>query len=244
MTPKNPWLTCYQPNPEARLRLFCFPYAGAGVSVFRTWCKLLPEYLELCAIQLPGRESRFREPLYTEIEPLIQDLAPVLPLDLPFVFFGHSLGALICFELTRQLRHLDQPLPLHLFVSGRVAPHKPLPNPPIHQLPDAEFLAALQQKGGTPEAVLQNAELMQLFLPILRADLEINETYSYSPQPPLACPISALCGLQDAEASREDMEAWQEQTCNKFTLHLFPGDHFFIKREQRKIVKLISEQLS
>lgn len=237
MVIKTPWLTIPQPNPQARLRLFCFPYAGAGSSVFRTWCNLLSEDMELCAIQLPGRETRLREPLFTQLQPLIENLAPVLPLNLPFAFFGHSLGALISFELTRQLRRLDQPLPLHLFVSGRVAPQKPLPNPPIHQLPLAEFKAELRKKGGTPEAVLQNAELMELFLPILRADLEINDAYCYSPEAPLACPISAFCGLQDEEASREHMEAWQEQTCKEFTLHLFPGDHFFFKREQRKVIE-------
>lgn len=245
MTAKNPWSICSRPNPKARLRLFCFPYSGAGASIFRTWANLLPSDIEVCSIQLPGRESRIREPLFTSLLPLIHTMTPALlpHLDLPFAFFGHSVGALISFELARELRRLNYPSPLHLFISGRHAPHIPDPDPPIYQLPDTQFLEELRRFNGTPEAVLQNAELMQLLLPIVRADLAINETYVYTCEAPLDCSISAFGGLQDKKASRNHLAAWSDQTNSTFTLRMFPGDHFFLKSHHTECLDAISQDL-
>ncbi len=245
-TNSNFWLTCPRPNPQARLRLFGFPYAGAGASIFRTWQnELLPD-VEVCAVQLPGRETRLRESPFTHVSPLIETLAQVLPpyLDLPFAFFGHSMGALVSFELARQLRRQKVPSPLHLFVSGRRAPQVPNPYSPIHQLPDAAFVEELRRYNGTSQVVLQNSELRSLFLPILRADLAVNETYVYMPEAPLDCSISAFGGLQDGEASRKELAAWRDQTSRTFTLRMFPGDHFFLKRERDALLRVISQDLS
>jgi medium-chain acyl-[acyl-carrier-protein] hydrolase len=131
-TLNDAWVLCPKPNPQARLRLFCFPYAGGGASRFRLWPDFLPPEVEVCAIQYPGREARLGESPFTQLSPLVQTLASALRLylNLPFVFFGHSLGALACFELARQLRRQGQPEPLHLFVSGRRAPQVPNPDPP------------------------------------------------------------------------------------------------------------------
>lgn len=245
-TPKpNPWIVYPRPNPQARLRLFCFPYAGGGASIYRLWPNDLPAAVEVCAIQPPGRETRMREKPFTHVAPLAQALAPILRpyLDRPFAFFGYSLGSLVGFELARELRRQGDAQPLHLFVGGRRAPQTPDPEPPIHDLPEAEFLVELRRLSGTPEAVLQNAELMQLLQPLLRADFAVNETYVFTEDPPLDCPISAYGGLEDAEASREDLAAWREQTRGSFKLQMFPGGHFFLNSDRAMLLRAISEDL-
>lgn len=241
----TPWIIYSKPNPKAYLRLFCFPYAGAGASIFRTWPAQLPPDIEVCSVQLPGQESRLKEPLFTDLVPLIHALTPALlpHLDLPFVFFGHSVGALISFEVARQLRRLQHSNPLHLFISGRCAPQLPALDPPIHQLPNAEFLEELRRYNGTPGNVLQNVELMNFFLPILRAALAINETYVYAPEAPLDCSFSVFGGLQDGKVSRDSLAAWRDQTYGTFTLRMFPGDHFFLRSQQGTLLQAISDDL-
>lgn len=246
MVTTNCWLTCPKPNPQAHLRLFCFPYAGAGASAFRSWVdKLSLLNVEVCAVQLPGRETRLRESPFTRISPLVEALARVLLpyLDLPFAFFGHSMGALVSFELARQLRRQQSPSPLHLFVSSRRAPQLPNPYSSIHHLPDAAFIKELYRYNGTPQAVLEDPELRLLFLPLLRADLAVNETHVYTPEAPLNCSISAFGGLEDREASRNELDAWRVQTSKTFTLRMFPGDHFFLKKERDALLQVISQDL-
>lgn len=241
----NSWLTCLRPKPQATLRLFCCHYAGGGALSFRSWSDSLPLAVEVCAIELPGRGSRLMERPFTRLEPLIQELTPVLLpyLNKPFAFFGHSMGALVSFELARILRKEYGLSPVHLFVSGRRAPQVPDPDPPIHTLPEREFLDELRRYNGTPESVLENAELMQLFLPTLRADFAVLETYVYTPEPLLDCPITAFGGLEDWKASCDDLEAWREQTNAEFSLQMFPGDHFFIHSAQPLLLQLLSRRL-
>lgn len=224
------WLAYREPNPRARLRVFCFPYAGGGASIYRGWAASLPADHEVCPVQLPGRESRLREQPFTHLGPMVQALADALPpcFDLPFVFFGHSMGALIAFELARELRRRGGSLPLHLFVSGRRAPQLPVREAPIHGLPEPEFIVKLRELNGTPEEVLQHAELMRLLLPILRADFAVNETYEYAPAESFDFGISAFGGLGDEEVTREHLEAWREQARGRFRLRMLPGDHFFL----------------
>lgn len=241
----NAWVLCPRPNPQARLRLFCFPYAGGAASAFYTWLDDLPGGVEICPIQLPGRESRLGEPPFTRLEPLLDALVLAIQpyLDKPFAFFGHSMGATISFELACQLRAQGASTPVHLFISGSRAPHTPDPDPPIHHLPDAELVEELRRFNGTPEAVLQNAELMHLLLPILRADLTLHETYRYVPGEPLDCPISAFGGLEDEEVSHDDLAAWRDQTCGTFTLRMFPGDHFFLRSARTLLLQAVSQDL-
>ena len=196
-------------------------------------------------MQLPGRENRLRDLPFGRLSPLVQVLEQALRpyLDKPFFFFGHSMGSLVSFELARQLRRQKAPEPLHLFVSGRAAPQIPHQDPPIHQLADAAFVEALRRYNGTPEAVLQNRELMDLFLPLLRADFAVNETYVYTPEAALNCPISAFGGLQDTEVSREDLAGWRNQTNSTFTLRMFSGDHFFLNRDHSALLQFISQKV-
>ena len=241
----NAWVIFPKPNPQARLRLFCFPYAGGGASIFRPWPSDLPAGIEVCAIQLPGRENRLREQAFTHLTPLVETLAQVLRpyLTLPFAFFGHSMGTLIGFELAREFRRQRLPSPLHLLVSGRRAPQLLDDEPPIHDLPEPEFVAELRRLSGTPEAVLQNAELMQLLIPVLRSDFAINETYTYTPEEPLGCPISAFGGTEDEETTQEDLAAWREQTRVSFRLQMFPGDHFFLNSIRTPFIQALAQDL-
>jgi medium-chain acyl-[acyl-carrier-protein] hydrolase len=244
-TALDSWIAYRMPSPQARLRLFCFPYAGGGASIFRAWPEGLPADVEVCPVQLPGRGTRLMEPPFTRLPPLIQALAQaLLPLlDKPFAFFGHSLGALVSFELARQLRRQHAVQPVCLFISADRAPQIPNRDPPIHSLPEGEFLVELRRLNGTPREVFEDEELMQIMLPLLRADFAVYETYGYSTEPPLNCPISAFGGLQDLRVSRGDLEAWRDQTSVAFSLRMFPGDHFFLNTTQPSLLAALSEEL-
>ncbi|MEM9903516.1 MAG: thioesterase II family protein [Cyanobacteria bacterium P01_D01_bin.44] len=246
LTPSNSWVTCPRPKPQANLRLFCFPYAGGGaLSCFRDWPKQLPPTIEVCTIELPGRGMRLNEPPFTQLTLLAEGIAQsLLPyLNKPFVFFGHSMGGLTSFEVARFLRRSHSRSPIHLFVSGRRAPQIPDSAPPIHTLPDADFIEELRRLNGTPEAVLANRELMQLLLPALRADFTVLETYVYQPESPLNCPITAFGGLQDPDVSCEMLEAWQKQTSAAFSTRMFLGDHFFMHTAQSPLLQSLEQIL-
>jgi surfactin synthase thioesterase subunit len=226
---RDEWFAVYRPVRSPALRLFCFPFAGSGALVYRDWPKHLPPEIEVCAVQLPGREGRFKERPYTHLSGLVQDLAGMFAphSQLPYAFFGHSMGSLVAFELAREMRRRGLPGPELLMVSGHRAPQRPDPEPPIHGLPEHEFLDEIRQLNGTPEAVLKNPELLQLVIPVLRADFEVCETYAYEEETPLACPIVAFGGTEDADVPQEDVAAWSHQTTGPFTLRMFPGGHFY-----------------
>ncbi|HEU0299177.1 MAG TPA: thioesterase II family protein [Longimicrobium sp.] len=247
MKPPSPdrWIVRPRPSPRARLRLFCLPHAGGGASAFRGWADALPPEVEVCPVQLPGRENRVAEPAFDRVPPLAQALADAVEplLSLPFALFGHSNGALIGFELARALRARGRPGPVHLFASGRRAPDLPSGRPPTHHLPDAEFLAELQELGGIPPQVLEHPELMAVLLPTLRADVAIHETYEFREQPPLPCPVTAYGGLTDPKVSREQLQAWGRHTGGPFTMRLFPGGHFYLQEERTAVLRVLSADL-
>jgi len=248
MTHKTPlWLGGLD-NPQARMRLFCFPAAGGGTLAYRNWSGQLPSHVELRPVKLPGREARIGEACFQEALPLARALASGLGLylDRPFAFFGHSMGALLAFELARELRRRRGPMPLCLMVSGCSAPRIPLAREFFHTLPDIELIDKLRTyyAGGTPEAVLQEEELMALFLPVIRADFAVTNAYIYSPEPLLDCPIHAFGGKTEHEFSEADLEAWREETTGSFSLELFPGGHFYLDEPSRPaLLRRISEVL-
>ena len=241
----NSWVVIPRPAPSARLRLFCFPYAGGGASIYYPWPRGLPPEVELCSVQLPGRESRLSEKPFSNVLELVDRMAEALTpwMDRPFAFFGHSNGALMAFELARRLRRDGRRGPVHLFVSGRPAPHVAIEEPPIHDLPEPEFLQALRRFKGTPEEVLQNAEIMELISPVLRADFAMSETYVYQPDRPLAVPLSAYGGRTDDEVPEEQVAAWREHTTADFRQVMFPGDHFFINGDRDRVLAELSREL-
>jgi medium-chain acyl-[acyl-carrier-protein] hydrolase len=245
LCPPTPWLVCPRPDPRAALRLFCFSHAGGGTAAYRRWADVLPAGVEVCLVQMPGRESRFREPPYTSMASLVRAVAGALAphLGRPFALYGHSLGSLVAFELARELRRRAAPGPVHLFVSGRGAPQVRSGRAPIHQLPDAAFLEELRQLGGTPREVLDNDALMQVFLPVLRADYTIAETYACTPEPPLDCPLSAFGGLDDTAWPAASLEGWREQTRAAFRLRMFPGGHFFTRTSEPHFLAALAEEL-
>ncbi len=235
-----------RPGPAARVRLFCFPFSGGGSSAYRGWAEALPG-VEVTTVVPPGRESRLREPAFTRMDPLVaaltEALAPTLD-DRPFAFFGHSLGAYVALEVTHALRRAGAPLPRRFFASGCPSPDRRVSRPPIHALPDRAFIEALRRYGGTPEEVLAHEELMELLMPVLRADLEVYETYRGSPEPPLDLPISALAGRDDDRATPDEVEGWRTRTTQGFTIRLFPGRHFFVHGERERVLAAVREDLA
>lgn len=240
------WITRPQPHRRARCRLFCLPYAGGGSSLFRSWPAHLPPTIEICAVELPGRGGRLQEPPFTQLAHLLEAMVPaLLPyLDKPFALFGHSMGALISFELARHLRRAYDLRPICLFVSGCRAPQMTAAHPPLHVLPEAKFMAELRRLDGTPEPVLQHGELMQLLLPLLRADFTLYETYTYDDEAPFECPISAFGGAQDPLVSRHSLAAWRDQTQGAFKLRILPGDHFFLNSACACLLQAITADLT
>lgn len=243
--PRNPWIAHARPNREGRLRLFCFPYAGGSAAIYRAWADRLPPEVEVLPVELPGRASRFREPLLKSIPEVVEKAAEaLLPLfDRPVALFGHSMGAVIAFEMARYLRRHERAAPRWLFVSGRRAPHLPELDEPMWDLPDEEFMVRLRDLNGTPEEALQHPELMQMMQPLLRADFQVVETYELTPEEPLSCPVSALGGLADEDVSREDLAAWSRHTTGPFSLRMFQGDHFFLNKVQSQLLQAVAQDL-
>jgi medium-chain acyl-[acyl-carrier-protein] hydrolase len=241
----NPWVVIPRPNPSARLRLFCFPYAGGGASIYAPWTRLLPPWVEVVAAQLPGRESRVGEKPISDMGELVPALARALvPLmDRPFAFFGHSNGGLMAFELARLLRREGRPAPLYLFVSGRPAPQLALKGPVVHLLAEDEFRDTLRRFNGTPAEVLANEEIMELITPMLRADFALGETYRYTPEPPLDIPITSYGGQGDEEVETETVEAWDAQTSGAFRVMMLSGGHFFINENRDQVVGDVTREL-
>ena len=243
---KTPWLVRTKVNPEAALRLFCFPYAGGGATIFHSWPAKLPSHLEILSVQPPGRQGRWREEAFTRVRPMVESIRQaLLPLlDKPFVFFGHSLGSVVCYELARLLRSKQDPLPQQLYLSGHRAPQLDEVRPPTFHLSDSKFRQELHRLNGTPQEVLQNPELLELMLPLLRADFEAAETYQFEPGRPLEIPFSVFGGLRDEDVPRQDLEPWSEHTRASFRLRMLPGNHFFLHSDEDDLLRLLSQDLS
>jgi medium-chain acyl-[acyl-carrier-protein] hydrolase len=242
----SPWFKLHDKPRQNAVRLFCFHYAGGAASVFRDWPHLLSRYIDLIAVQLPGREWRFGEAPFRRMEPLISELADQITPQLceRYAFFGHSMGALVSFELLREIQRRKLHPPVLYFPAGRRAPQIPDDDPPIHHLPDHEFLSELLEHHDDRRALLMsNTALRTTLLPVMRADVELCETYHYRHSPPLNCTIFAFGGMHDSDVSEQDIKSWKEQTTATFRHFLFPGDHFFIETATANILQFMCRTL-
>jgi len=238
------WVQVSRPQSTVRLRLICLPFAGGGASRYRDWPAHLPDDVEVVSVQLPARGNRFDELPIESMEqltgPLLDGLASHL--DAPFALFGHSMGALIAFELVRRMRPTGV-APVHLFASGCRAPHLPSRSN-WHTLPDREFLAAIGKLGGIPPELLVERQFLDALLPALRSDCTLAETYVVSKQARLSCPVSVFGGLGDKEVLPEDVRAWSRHTTGPFRVHLLPGDHFFVNSARLDLLLLVVCELA
>jgi medium-chain acyl-[acyl-carrier-protein] hydrolase len=249
MTPRedsgSAWFVRPTPRRSARLDLYCFPYAGGNSAIFRGWAEHLQNEVELHVAQLPGREQRLREAPLESMPTVVERLGSVLA-DGPgrrYALFGHSMGALLAFELVRWLRRADYPLPELLIASGCPAPHLIRADAPIHGLPDDEFLRRVARRGGIPREVFEHPELRSLALHPLRADFTMFETYEYRREAPLRVPIVAFGADEDTSATISAVRAWETHTLVRFRHHRFTGDHFFLLRDRRRLVEAIASEL-
>lgn len=235
-----------RPRSEpAALRLFCFPYAGGGASIYRTFGLNMPGKIEIVPVQPPGRENRLGEKPFKRAGDLLdlleEEIQPLL--DRPFAFFGYSLGATIAFELALRLDQRHGKTPRHVMVAARQPPHLESRRSPLHQLPDAEFVAALRDLEGTPAEVLDHPELLELLMPLLRADFEIVETYEVRQRPALSCTLTAMGGLKDRDVTREDLEGWKGYGQEPFKLRMFPGGHFFLNENRDQLIAAVLQEI-
>lgn len=241
----NPSWLIRKSEAHRKIRLFCFCYAGGNSSIFLSWQEKINPAIEICAIQLPGRGKRFLDPLINSIPELIAELAPVVSenSDLPFSFFGHSLGGLIAYELCHYLVERKLKQPSQLFVSGCDAPRYRSKDKNIHTLPHEEFVASLKKYNGTPSEIFSYPELLNTLLPTIRSDFFMAETYSYTSRNRLLLPINVFAGLQDDYDSPEQVTGWKEETSNACDIQWFKGDHFFINTATDQVIEQINRKL-
>lgn len=243
-SPAKVWFPYWRPNPEARLRLFCFPFAGGTASGFQRWARSGLSDVDVLAVQYPGRETRIREPMYRRVPELVQALGPIiLPLlDRPFAFLGYSLGSYVSLELAHWLQHEGAPAPLGLLLAAGEPPHQ-RQSQKRYTLQDEDFIAELKRYGGTPPQVLEDRELMELILPVLRADFEMADEYRRAAEPLLSLPFSVWGGEEDTAPSPRALEGWRDHTTASFELQLLPGGHFFLLSAGEKLRESVHRTL-
>ena len=243
-------LECDLPRPGARLRLLCVPYAGGSAAAFRGWANSLPVDVELWGVQLPGRASRRDEPPLTRMDSLVEVIADELVAvrdgaltDRPFALFGHSMGALVAFELARQLRERHKVPVSGLLVAGRGAPHLPDPGPALACGREPALVAELQRLGGVPAEVLRDEVRRARMLRLIRADFAVCETYAYQSAAPLDCPITVFGGIEDFDWPLETLAAWRVHTTSTTQVHTFAGGHFFIDTAREAFLRQLAASL-
>lgn len=238
------YFLCPKPNPKAQIRLLCFSHAGGRAGIFREWPQYFPDSIEVSGVEFPGRGMRMNESPETNALQLAAATAETIRplLDRPFAFFGHSMGALLAFEISVLLKKQWGISPRHLFASAHPAPQDPRTKPVFYNLPESELMEELRRLNGTPVEVLENPELRNLFLPLIRADFSVVQTYVYQGGV-LDCPVSAFGGLSDPETTKDSLMRWKDVTTGPFNITMFAGEHFFLNTATRLVCQTISSQL-
>ena len=240
------WVEHLSRDSRRAVRLFCFPFAGGSAHTFRHWQKILPEEIDLCLVHLPGRRHLIRERPFARLNSLVDAIAQAIVPEVfrPFAFYGHSMGALIAYELARTLRARYGCEPTQLFLSGHRAAQLPHFGRRTYDLPDSEFLKKIEYLNGTPRELLDDPKTRKLFLPLLRADFELAETYNYKPGAPLSCPMVVYGGVDDPHVVEPELAVWRQQTTGEFLLRMLPGDHFFIRSNEQAFMKVFGRDLA
>jgi surfactin synthase thioesterase subunit len=239
----SPWLVM-RPRERRPFRLYCFSYAGGSASAYMPWQSEIDPSIEICGVQLPGREGRMAELPWTSMAAIVKAVADAISVQdpMPFALFGHSLGGFMAFEVARELRRMRASAPAHLFVSGCVAPQCMKPSR-LHELSDADLIAALREYNGTPEEILANRPLMDFLLPTIRADSALFAGYRFEAGAPLDIPMSIFAGQADPRVPVASASAWRVHAAGEVDLCVFEGDHFFIRSDSAAVVKRIGETL-
>jgi surfactin synthase thioesterase subunit len=229
----------------AARQLFCFAHAGGGPSFFRPWLAALAPEIAVRRVLLPGRESRLEEPPFRHITELVEPLCTALEpyLDQPYALFGHSMGAVVAYEVARRFSGPSRAGPACLIVSGRRAPGLAANRRRLSILPDDEFLAEVGRLNGIPPEVLSEPELLGMMLPPLRADFELAETYRPLPGGRLGCPVVAYLSTADPEIDYDEVLGWREVTTGEFTMRVFGGDHFYLKGGRPDVLNALRDDL-
>ena len=240
------WIVDRHPPVDGDLQLLCLPYAGGSASVYRRWPELVPPGVGVRAVELPGRGTRYAETPFLRLSPLTDALADVLAREAtgPYALFGHSMGGLVAYEVTRALRRRGGPMPCHLFISATAAPGARSTLPDVHTATDTELVEHLSSLNGTPRGVLDNHELMSLLLPVLRADFAALETHAHEEEEPLEIPLTVFGGTSDRIVRPSALLGWKRQSRAWTRLHLFPGDHFYLQDHDRALVRELVDDLA
>ena len=241
----NQWIVKHHAPANPKIRLLCFPFGGGGSSFYLNWARDLGPDVEVVPVQLPGRENRMGEQPFDAIDKLTVEIIPAVQnyLDKPYALFGHSMGALLAFELARGIRRKNLPAPKLFLASGMRAAHLKDPRPPIAWLPDDPLIEALKERYDL-EVSGESMELVQLMLPTIRADILAIEKYGYQKEPPFKFPIIGFGGNSDGGVTLAEIEAWSLHTTAKFKHYQMDGSHFFINSERDQLLKLIYDELA
>lgn len=242
----NEWVTCPVPKPMAKSRLFCLPFAGGGALEYRQWGNRFAQHIEVCPIQLPGRENRYGEPNDADIRSLACQLKTVLDpfCDKPYAIYGHSMGALIAYELVREIEQSGLPTPRTLIAAAHRAPHLPPRRPPIYHLPDPQFIAKLKEYGGFSDAILESAEMMDFLLPVLRGDFKRCDQYQLPQPSKIKTSLQIMAGSHDPHVLVSDAQAWSELTTGQCAFNLYEGGHFFLRDQAANVIQAIERSMA
>ena len=230
---------------RADIALYCLPPAGGGAATYRKWPEGLPENIGVHRIQPPGRENRYREPFCHRIPDYVAAVCGLIERtpEQPFALFGHSMGAMMAYEVAVRMRRRTGRQPEHLFVSAFISPRAPRPEP-IHELPDEEFVRQLRIRyDGIPEEILQYPEVLELMLPIVRADLALISAYEYRPCDPLTCPLTVIGGRSDPWISKDQLRDWRHMSTGPFSEHMLPGGHFYLDSASNDVLRIVAQAL-
>ncbi|MGW8378385.1 alpha/beta fold hydrolase [Streptomyces sp. ODS28] len=239
------WLRVYSPRPAAHARLICFPHAGGSATAFRDVAQSAPEALEVTAVQYPGRQDRFGEPVPASLDELADRITEVVAggLDRPTALFGHSMGATVAFEVARRLRATHPGAPVRLFASARRAPHAPV-SAAVTFATDEDALAYVRSLGGQGSTMLDDPDLRAMAVHILRADFRMLADYRCAADAPLTCPVTVVCGADDAACTPREAREWARHTVGGLSVETLPGGHFYLETAAEELTALLTRYLT